>query len=334
MAKAGSKPPPPIVVIYGDEEYQKAEAVRRALDALLPPQVDRSLALSEYDGAQTEDRGGPSLAAVMDDLITLPFLADRRVVLIREADKFISAYREKLEAYLRAPSPTATLVLTARSFPKTTRVSKAAVAGGGRLVECKKLSGKRVVDFIVDQTGARGKRIAYPVAQRLAALVGEEQGAIASEIEKLCLYIGDRSEISDTDVSDLVGRTREEKIFAVMDAAAAGRPADAMRLWQQVLATDPAAAFRAVGGVAFVLRKWLAAHQMLAEGLSIRAIAPKVMMWGRERELEALLARVGPSRLKRFLAQLAQMDTQAKLGTRSIGRGVEGLLLQIATTAA
>ena len=332
MPKA--KTTPPIAVIFGDEEFQKANALHRLVDSLLPPSVDRAMALCEYDGSRSEDQGGPSLASVMDDLATMPFLADRRVVVIRDADKFISAHRDRLENYLKSPAMTSTLILVCRSFPKNTRVSKAAVAAGGLLTECKKLSGRGLVDFVIAEARTRGKRIDYVVAARLADLVGQDAGVLTSEVEKLCLYAADRPAIAADDVADLVGITREEKIFAVMDAAAAGNVQHALRLWSQVIVTDPAASFKAVGGMAHVIRRWIQAHRMVAEGLSIREIAPKAMMWGRERELDTILRRLSPARLKRILAAIADLDSQAKVGSRSIDTGVEALLCEMAAPAA
>jgi DNA polymerase-3 subunit delta len=323
---------PPVVVIFGDEEYQKSRALVATRNELLPPPVDPGLALSEYDGSRDEETGGPAYAAIADDLATLPFLTDRRVVVIRDADRFISAHRERLERYFAAPSPTGTLVLVCRSFPKTTRLYKAAAAIG-RLVECKRLSGRSVIDFVTEQFAASGKRIDYPTAARLAELIGNEQAALAGEVEKLCLYASNRSTITAADVDDLVGQSREEKIFAAMDAAAAGAADVALTLWNQVLETDRAAAFKAVGGIAFVLRKWQTAHNLRAAGLSAAAIAPKVMMWGRESELDALLCRLDPTRIQQFIAALAELDAQAKSGARSIETGVEALLIEIADAA-
>lgn len=333
MARASSKPPS-AAVIYGDEDLQKSVALREVLDRLLPPEADRGLALCEYDGEKSEEQGGPAYANVADDLRTLPFLAERRVVLIRDADKFISAAREKLEKYFASPSESGTLVLVCRSFPKTTRLYKAIVAAGGELTECKRLTGRALADFLVSEARARGKRLDAPVAARLIDLIGPAQGLLATEIEKLSLYVGDRAAITDDDVSELVGRSREERVFAAMESAGLGKLRAALEAWEDVLRTDPAAVYKALGGAAFVVRRWLAAHEMLAAGESVRSIAPRMMMWGRERELETLLTRLPPSRCARILAAIADLDAQAKVGQRSIETGVAALLIQIAAPAA
>lgn len=299
----------------------------------MPPDVDRALALAEYDGTRSEDQGGPGIARVLEDLATLPFLSDRRVVVVREADSFVTAHRERLEKYVERPAPTGVLVLDCRTFPKTTRLAKAITAGAGQLHECKKLAGRALLELVLAEAELRGKRFAPDAAARLIDLVGQETGVLVNEIEKLALYVGDRRGITLDDVGLLVGQSREEKVFAALDAAAAGQPRAALQLWHQVLATDPAAAYKALGGIAFKLRQWITAQRLLSEGEGIRAIAPKVMMWGRESQLQTILRRLAPTSLRRALAAIAELDSQAKSGSRSIETGVELLLVRLASPA-
>jgi DNA polymerase-3 subunit delta len=323
---------PPLIVIHGDELHQKCAALKARLDALLPPDVDRGLALVEYDGTRPPDQGGPSIAAVLEDLATLPFLSDRRVVVIRDADNFISAHRDRLEAYFARPAPTGTLILECAKFQKTTRLAKLAPTIGADVCECRKLAGRALVDFVVAEARHRAKSLDAATAARLVDLIGPDTGFLAAEVEKLALYAADRPSISNADLDALVGQTREERIFATMDAAAAGRTTEALRMWHQVLASDPDAPYRAVGGMLYKVRGWLTAHRLLAEGMPLPAIAPRVGAWGRDRELGDTLRRIRPPFLRRLLAALAQLDSQAKSGTRSIETGVEVMLLRLATT--
>ncbi len=333
-AKAKSDQPPPIVVISGDDAYQKSAHLERVLHELLPPEVDRGLALTVLDGARGGEQGPLSVSAVLQELATLPFLADRRVVTIRSADNFVTDNRDRLGSYAESPARTGVLVLECRAFPRTTRLYKAVEAGGGRIIECKKLTGRALNDFAVARAAERAKRLDSAAAAKLVELIGAEPGILDGEIEKLSLFVGARREIGADDVTAIVGQTREEKVFAAMDAAAAGDAKKALGLWHQVLETDPAAGYKAVGGVAFMLRKWLSAHRLVADGEPLSAVAPRVMMWGRERELGELLRRVPARTIRRYLAALADLDSQAKLGLRSIEPGVELLLLRLATPAA
>ncbi|MBI4580700.1 MAG: DNA polymerase III subunit delta, partial [Planctomycetes bacterium] len=107
----------PVYAVCGGEPFLKRQAMERITREVLG-NADRSLALSEYDGT-----GPVELAGVLDDLRTLPFLTERRLVVVREADKFITAYREALEDYAAKPSPTGVLLIECKSMPGNTRLA-------------------------------------------------------------------------------------------------------------------------------------------------------------------------------------------------------------------
>ena len=327
---AANTPQPPIIIVFGDEENLKSATLTRSLDQLLPPDVDRSLALTEYDGSRRSDNGQPSANRVREDLATLPFLSPLRVVLIRSADDFITGNRDWLDKYLEKPASTGCLILECRTLPKTTRLYKSTIAVGGQAHECKKLVGRALTEFVTTQAAKHNKSIDPSTAIRLVDLVGPDTGFLANELEKLALYATDRTTITDQDVSDLIGQSREEKIFAVLDSAALGRPAQALSQWHQVLATDPAAVYKSLGGMAFKVRGYLSAHHQRATGQDARTVASAARMWGRERDLTTILNRLSPPLLRRLLAALAKLDSQAKSGMRSIDTGIEVLLVKLA----
>lgn len=331
MGRRTSAPAPPIVVIYGEDEDLKSEVLRQTLSELLPPPVERGLALIELDGTRSEEDGGPTYAGVTEHLSTLPFLAERRVVVVRDADGFLRSARDRLEKYLKKPSPIGTLILVCRSFPSNLRLAKAIAPAGGRMHECRKLSGPAVTRFLTDEARARGKRLDLAAARRVADLIGPLRGALACEVEKLSLYVGGRAEITEQDVIELVGMSREEKVFAAMEAAGAGRLRQALHLWRQVLSSGGRAVeYMATGGVAFTLRKWLKAQRLLSGGAAPAVIAPQVQMWGRQQELEAILARLPAGCIEQLLVDLAELDAQAKIGVRSIESAIEALLVRTA----
>ncbi|MBI5864634.1 MAG: DNA polymerase III subunit delta [Planctomycetes bacterium] len=334
MAKKTPSPSvPPIIVIFGGEEFRKAETLAGELNGLLPPDVDRGMALCEYDGSRSEEQGGPTIVNILDDLATLPFLAPRRVVVIRDADKFITLNRERLERYVAAPAPTGVLILVCRTFPAATRLAKASVAARGRLIECKAIRPHEVPAFIGEQAALHRKKIEPLAVSRLADRVGPDQGRLVGDVEKLALFVEDRPAITAADVDAIVEPTREEKIFAAVDAAGLGKLREALVMWRQMLALDKNVVFPAMGGIAWSLRNWINAHNLLASGLSLAQIAPRVQMWQRDKELALLLKRIPARKAARLLAATADLDAQAKSGGRSIEMGVEALLVEIAQLA-
>jgi len=106
-----------IYVIAGKDESLVNAECRKLRDELLEPQ-QRAAGLFDANPSQV------SASEVLDELRTAPFLSDKRVVVVKDADKFISDNRSLLEKYFDNPCPTGVLVLTVSSWPKQTKLAK------------------------------------------------------------------------------------------------------------------------------------------------------------------------------------------------------------------
>ncbi len=309
----------PVYVVHGPDEYLKREAVNQIVRTTLAPD-QRRLALSEFDGQTSEP------AEVFDELRTLPFLADRRVACLREADGFISRYRSQLEHYLSAPSETGVLVLVCRTFHARTKLYKLAQQVG-HIVPCEPPRGRGVAAWLVQQARQRyGKRIDPPAAESLRELIGEQLADLDAELGKLALYAGDRPRITSRDVEALVGQHRQEKVFRITDAIAHRDASGALRLWQQVWATDRAAPARAIGGLRWAVKRMLDARKLHDSGVPLGQVAGRVRMPAHL--LERQLAGLSRKRLEQQLERLLQADLAAKTGAGTVQRAIEKFIVE------
>src|SRR5579859_4403936 len=121
--------PRPVYVLFGDEDFLKRIA-RAALEPLLLEEADPAFALSSYSG-DTAD-----WSTIRSELATLPFLSPRRVVVIEQADKFVTEHRSDLEKYVAAPS-NGVLILDVRTWASNTKLAKA--VPDAATVACKSL---------------------------------------------------------------------------------------------------------------------------------------------------------------------------------------------------
>src|SRR6185295_7995500 len=140
MKQGSTHAAPAIHVVYGAEMLLKREAIQSIMDRVLG-NAERSLALTEYDGGNAE------LAPVLDDLRTPPFLAERRLVIVRDADTFITRYRPELEDYADKPSPTGVLLLECKTFPSTTRLYKR-VQAIGDVTKCEAVAARNIPGWL------------------------------------------------------------------------------------------------------------------------------------------------------------------------------------------
>src|SRR5262249_40494267 len=129
----------PVHVVHGDEDFLRRQVLAALRGMVLGPGEDATFGLSSYPG----DRAVWS--AVHDELLTLPFLCPRRLVVVENADLFVSAHRPQLEKYVQEPSPNGVLVLEVKSWPATTRLHR--LLDGPASINCKALSGAKLVEW-------------------------------------------------------------------------------------------------------------------------------------------------------------------------------------------
>ncbi len=313
----------PIYAVCGAEEFLKRQAVERITRNVLG-NADPALALSEYDGAPAP----PELASVLDDLRTLPFLADRRLVIVRDADRFITLYREALEEYAAGPSPTGVLLMECKSLPGNTRLAKQ-IAKVGQVVKCDPLKQFEVSGWLTRHCkDAYGLQIEQRAATKLIDLVGTELGLLDCELQKCRIYISGRTQIMLADVETLVGQQREEQIWGLLTAIGAGDERQALQIWEEVCQTDRAAEARAVGGIAFTVRRLLKAKRAEEAGASASEL--KSILWTRDdQQARREVAAFTTAQVEEMLVRLLETDVAAKTGLASVQSSIEKFIIEM-----
>ncbi len=297
--------PKPIYVIFGVDAFLR-DQYRAEITAEVLGDADPQTCLCAYEGSA-------DLAAVLDDLRTLPLLGDRRLVVVSDADEFISAHREKLEAYLNAPSANGTLLLMAKSFPANTRLAKR-VAKIGAKADCSPLRGNDVGGFIRRQATARGRRIGRPAEVLMAEWLGADRARIAGELDKLVSYTEGRDTITDDDVSAVVVATAGVNPFALADALAAGDAKAALGILERLL-TQRGEEYRVLGLIGWHLRRAMKAKQMLAAGRGEIDVFKAVNIFSQSRQAyRRLLTGRSLARICGDFRELIRADLAIKTG--------------------
>src|SRR5688500_1434838 len=129
----------PAYYLHGDDEFLKEEALRHLIEAAVDP-ATRDFNLDQRKGG---DLDAASLASL---LATPPMMAERRVVVIREAPSLRKDAKEALAKYLTSPVNDLLVLLTA---PADTKPEAALTSGGlAILVDCKPLTGVQIPKWI------------------------------------------------------------------------------------------------------------------------------------------------------------------------------------------
>ena len=292
-----------LIAVYGDDSFLRREAFKALIRGLLGADDDE-LAVTRFAGDKA------SLADVLDELRTLPFLVKRRVVIVEDADTFVTAHRKELETLADGPPTPGSLILSVKTWPGNTRLAKA-FARMGLAVECKTPDERELPAWLVQMAKTRESvALREDAARLLLELVGPEIGLLSSEVEKLAVYVGERKAIEREDVARMVGAGRVETIWRALDAATTGKGREALEDLDRLMASGehPVGLLAAM---ASSLRKVHHAGQLRRARRSLVEACKESGAFPAPRVGEQH-AHLGPMRVDRLPALLLQADLDLK----------------------
>jgi DNA polymerase-3 subunit delta len=312
-----------VYVIAGEDPSLVNAKYTEIIDGLVPSQErDTGLLVIDADKAV--------IGEIFDELRTLPFLTKRRIVALRNADKFISANREALERYFESPSPTGILVMTVSSWPKTTRLAKK-LPDIGTFEEVESPTGQALTNRLIDYArDAHSKGLDNRTAGLLIELAGENLTRLYTEIDKLATYAAAEKAITTAHVESLIGRNREFDAFEVIESCLQRKTGPAIERLRKMFAEDKSAEYTTIGAFAFHIRRLFTAKKMLDEGCSQYEIAGKARIFYNKEAHFALLKRLSLKQIGDQLQQLAQTDYAIKRGQAQPRIAIEQFVLQLA----
>lgn len=248
-------------LLVGEEVLLREEFLSRLLHGLLPSGME-SLNLDVLLGSET--------AGV--DLITrcrtVPAFSARRVVLLKEADRLRPEAWESLLAYLESPAPTTCVICVAdkldpadRRLQRIEQVGKVLRFAPPRNEEERQ---RRTERWINERVKGQGKSLTAEAQMFLLTLLGPDLLPLAQEVDKLCLFVGERQEIDLEAVEALVGHGRVRGIFELTRAVGHRDLEGAVSCLRDLLerGEEP---LRILGMLARQIRLLLRAKELLAE---------------------------------------------------------------------
>ena len=307
LSKARKSKPQQVYVLHGDEDFLKRLA-RTALEELLLEGADPALAIASFPGEEAD------WSVIRSELATVPFLSPRRVVIVEQADPFVTNFRAQLEKYVGQPAA-GVLILEVRTWPSNTRLAKLVPAEV--TIACKELKAQQMPGWCAQRASAiYQKKLPNAAAQLLIELVGPSLGVFDQELAKLAAYVGDRAAIETEDVDRLVGRSRQAETFKIFDAIGDGRSADALAILHRLYAQgeDPLAI---LGAFSWKLRRLAQVNRLTQQGMSMsQALAEVGVRDFAMRSWEQLLQHLGRRRLDHLYEWLLEVDLGMKGGSQ------------------
>ena len=313
----------PAVVLSGGEGFLKQLALRGVCRKVL--------------GEGEEDAGLVRVAAkaadwptVLDSLLTVSMWSPRQVVVVEEADEFVTKCRPLLEKYLDRPAKKSVLVLEVKSWPSNTRLAKK-VAEIGLPIECASMKPAELTGWITGWCQSHhGKKLDRAAAQVLIELAGTEMGLLDQELAKLASFVGEKGTIDSAAVESLVGGWKAETTWKMLDAVRDNQLGEALHLLDKLLRAGEHP-LKLLGGVNYVYRSLARGTELARHGMQLgEALAAAGVKPFQVQPYAGYLRRVGRARAEQFLTWLMHADMDLKGHSQLPDRHViEQLLLQL-----
>lgn len=160
-----------------------------------------------------------------------PFMASRRLVLVKEAQQMSDKEWEKLLPYFLNPLETTLLVLVSRGKNLDRRKkSFKTLEQKGRIVQSDPLKEQQLSSWIDHMIQSKGFRISPPSKALLQDYIGNQPAILDAEIDKIALNLSPGQQIELEHIEKYVGISREYNVFELQDAIGQEDAAKAYRL--------------------------------------------------------------------------------------------------------
>ena len=221
---------PTFYLLRGDDNTRIKEVIAGFQAGLGDPSM-ADLNTTRHEGESL------SFETLQSDALTMPFLADRRLIIVENARAFLSKMAKDraqtcLEFFGNLPETTA-LVMVVDDQQAKKRGERYWEHGKtyawltdwmrarndlALLIDCALPDEEDMPSWIMRKAKELGGGFKPDAARLLASYVGNNTMRAQNEIEKLITYVGERQVVEEGDVSLLTAQEQEGDIFALTDA--------------------------------------------------------------------------------------------------------------------
>ena len=215
-----------VYLLYGEEAYLKKQYKDKLRNAMVSP--DDNMNYAYYEGK------GISVNEVIDLAETLPFFAERRLIIMEDTGLFKSASPE-LADYIKEMPDTTSIIFIETEVDKRGKLYKA-VQSKGRVIELGRQDENTLLRWVVGNVRQEGKMIRENTVRFFLAKVGTDMENIQKELEKLFCYTMDKQDITTDDVESICTTQITNQIFDMVNAVADKQQRKALEYYYDLLA--------------------------------------------------------------------------------------------------
>ncbi|MEG0963173.1 MAG: DNA polymerase III subunit delta, partial [Lachnospiraceae bacterium] len=219
-----------VYLLYGEEKYLKRQYKEKLKHAL--SNEEDAMNIGYFQGKDINP------GEIVDLAETMPFFAERRLILIENSGVFKNAC-EILSDYIKEIAETTYFVFLEEEVDKRSKMYKS-VKKEGRAIEFPRQGESILMQWILARLKKEDKNITKPVMQLFLTKTGNDMENIDKELEKLLCYTLERTVITQEDVEAVCVTQTTGKIFDMVNAIAEKKQKKALDLYYDLLSLKEA----------------------------------------------------------------------------------------------
>lgn len=236
----------PVYLLHGEEGYYIDALVKMFEEVLAPEERDFNQYIL-YGGETDAD-------TVMDTCRRYPMMADRQMVILKEAQTGGATLLNKLAPYVAQPSSTTVLVICCRGQQaKGKEIMEALKKGGGVVYESKKLTERTVGPVILEFLKEKGLNIEPKALEMMRDYIGTDLSRLYNEVTKLTVTLSQGAMVTPAVIEANIGISKDFNNFELVAAVARRDAAKAMKIVHYFSKNPKANPFMVVATVLFNL---------------------------------------------------------------------------------
>ena len=255
-----------IYLLYGEEAFLKNSYKNRLKEAIIG---DDTMNFARFEGKGLD----------VDELIrladTMPFFAERRLILVEDSGFFKSA-SDALVQYLPSMPDTTILLFVETEVDKRNRLYKK-VKDMGYAAELNRQDSAQLARWAGGILTREQKKITKHTMELFLSMAGDDMENIRMELEKLISYTLGREVITDEDVLAVCTVQVTNRIFEMVSAIVNRQPRKAMDLYEDLL-TLKEPPMRILFLIARQFNQLLQVKDLMGKGMDKGTIASKLKM--------------------------------------------------------
>ncbi|RJR26253.1 MAG: DNA polymerase III subunit delta [Desulfobacteraceae bacterium] len=305
----------PVYLFYGPDEFYRELVISRIREKLLPETVREFNSHLFY----CDDNPDKEVGGIIDAARSVPFMAERRLVLVRRLEKLSADKLEVLASYARAPVKSTCLICLNAKPDFRMGFYKSIRAMGGS-VHFRELKEREVVPWIRNRAKELGIIIGEDACEYLYQYVGNRLIDLYSELEKISLRHGS-SAVGIEDIRNLALNSRIYNVFELMDAFSARDRGTALPILERYIEEEGGNRswdLRLLGMLNRQVKLIFRVNELMRNGMSDQEIARLTGLRPFQiQKLSRQASKWTTGDLKRALVQLYAADGLLKSGSPS-----------------